>query len=76
MQTTRIFKSGNSMAIRLPQGFQFLGEEVQIRQVGNEIRIKEIPKNLGVAFELFSKMSKDLFPKGRNDMPPQKREDI
>ena len=42
MKTTKIFKSGNSMAVRIPKGFGLKEGEVYIKREGNAIVI--IPK--------------------------------
>ena len=34
MKTAKVFKHGNSQAVRLPKEFRFAGEEVQIKRVG------------------------------------------
>lgn len=34
MKTAKIFKHGNSQAVRLPKEFRFAGDEVQIKRVG------------------------------------------
>ena len=34
MNTAKIFKSGNSQAVRLPKEFQFSGDEVYIKKAG------------------------------------------
>jgi len=34
MKTAKIFKHGNSQAVRLPKEFRFAGEEVQIKRAG------------------------------------------
>lgn len=73
-QMTKVFKSGNSMAVRLPKGFQPRGSEVEIRKIGNEICIRDIPRNLAGAFELFGQLPADFFPEGRVDTLPQERE--
>ena len=73
---TRVFKSGNSQAVRLPKAFQFESKEVEILKRGNEVVIREVPKNLKDAFDLFSKFSDDYFADGREDSPPQTREDF
>lgn len=73
MTTTRVFKSGNSQAVRLPVGFQIAAKEVEIFRRGKEIVIREKPKNLSRAFELLTSLPKDLFSEERNDTPPQKR---
>ena len=37
MIATKVFKSGNSQAVRLPKEFQLKGSEVFIKRVGNNI---------------------------------------
>lgn len=34
MKTAKVFKHGNSQAVRLPKEFRFAGEEVQVKRVG------------------------------------------
>ena len=34
MKTAKVFKHGNSQAVRLPKEFRFSGEEVQVKRVG------------------------------------------
>jgi len=34
MKTAKVFKRGNSQAVRLPKEFRFAGEEVQVKRVG------------------------------------------
>ena len=34
MKTAKIFKHGNSQAVRLPKEFRFAGDEVQIKRLG------------------------------------------
>lgn len=74
MRTARVFKSGNSQAVRLPKDFQFASNEVEIFKRGNEVIIREAPKNLAEAFKLFSQMPADFFAEGRKDSLPQERD--
>lgn len=34
MKTAKVFKHGNSQAVRLPKEFRFAGQEVQIKRFG------------------------------------------
>ncbi len=43
MPVAKIFKSGNSQAVRLPKEFQFKGNEVYIKKVGRGVIL--IPKD-------------------------------
>ena len=74
MKTTKVFKSGNSQAVRLPKEFQLNGEKVEIFKRNGDVVIREIPKNLTRAFELLTQLPNDFFAEGRKDLPPQKRE--
>ncbi len=76
MKFAKIFKSGNSQALRLPKEFQFRSKEVEIFKCGNDVILREKPKNLKHAFELLSSMPDDFFSFKRDDSLPQEREDF
>jgi antitoxin VapB len=73
MTVARVFKSGNSQAVRLPKQFRFDAPEVEIFRRGDEIVLKSKPKGMATAFHLLADMPEDFFPGGRKDPPPQKR---
>jgi len=74
MHITKVFKSGNSMAVRLPKEFQIHSGTVEILKRDGEIIIREIPQNLASAFELLATMPDDFYVVGREDLPPQERD--
>jgi antitoxin VapB len=74
MKTAKVFKSGNSQALRLPKEFQFKSKEVEIFKRDNEIILREKPKNLRLAFEILANMPSDFFENDRKDDLPQDRE--
>jgi len=76
MQTARVFKSGNSQAIRLPKEFRLSGSEVYIKKMGNCVVI--IPKDdpWKVVEESVGKFTADIFSGGREQSPPQERENL
>ena len=76
MSTTRIFKSGNSQAVRLPKEFRFQVEEVEIFRRGTEVVLRPRKKDLGGAFSALASMPKDFMSDGRRDQPPQEREEL
>lgn len=41
--TAKLFKNGNSQAVRLPKEFRFEGDEVYIRKVGKKIILEPKP---------------------------------
>ena len=76
MTTTRVFKSGNSQAVRLPKEFSVVSKELEIFRRGDEIVLREPGKGLARAFELLTDLPDDFFSEGRKDMPPQHREGL
>lgn len=74
MKSAKIFKCGNSQALRLPKEFRFEGKEVEIFRRGNDVILREKSKNLKRAYELLTSMPDDFFSEDRQDLPPQKRE--
>jgi antitoxin VapB len=77
MPITRVFKSGNSQAVRLPKEFQFRGKEVEIFRRGDEVVLREKPRGMARAFQLLANMPIDVdaIEKARKD-PPQNRDDL
>ena len=74
MKMAKVFKSGNSQAVRLPKEFQFHSKEVEIFRRGNHIILHEKPHNLKHAFELLGNLPEDFFSDGRQDSLPQERD--
>ena len=74
MNTAKIFKNGNSQAVRLPKEFQFDVSEVQIFRRGDEVVLKKRPRNLVRVFELLTELSDDFMEDGREQPPVQERE--
>ncbi len=74
MATTRVFKSGNSQAVRIPKEFQFDVEELEIFRRGDEVVLLPKKKTLGAAFDLITQLSDDFMADGRDDTPPQERD--
>jgi antitoxin VapB len=46
-ETTTVFKSGNSQAVRLPKEFRFKSKTVEIFRRGNEVVLREKPLTMG-----------------------------
>jgi antitoxin VapB len=74
---TRIFKSGNSLAVRIPRDLAIAGEseEVTIERLGNALIIRPVHgrtlAGIGKTLELFSK---DFMAGGREELPEQDRD--
>jgi antitoxin VapB len=76
MATARVFRSGNSQAVRLPKEFRFKGKEVEIFRRGDEIVLREKAKGLERAVEILASLPDDFLPEGRVDAPPQQRDGL
>ena len=72
---TRVFKSGNSLAIRIPKKFHLSDQqEVEIIERKNEWVIRIVPKNLAAAFMLLAPFPDDVLAENIEDLPPQERD--
>lgn len=78
MGTTRVFRSGNSQAVRLPKEFRFKTTEVEIFRRGNEIVLREKNnEDMRRALELIAGIPEDvLLAAVEDDGPPQKRKGL
>ena len=75
MAKARVFRSGNSQAVRLPKEFRLRGPEVDIFRRGDEIVLREKGKGLARAFEILADLPHNL-PAGRRDTAPQPRKGL
>jgi antitoxin VapB len=76
MGTARVFRSGNSQAVRLPKQFRFKGKEVEIFRRGDEVVLREKDKTLARAFDLLASLPDDFDLPGRENERPEKRKGI
>ena len=70
---TRVFRSGNSLAVRLPKGIALAVGDAEIEQRGDEIVLRQRPATLEAAFDALASMPADGFAEARRDEPPQRR---
>jgi len=75
MATARVFKSGNSQAVRLPKEFRFHSKEVEIVRRGDEVILRERSKGMVRAFELIASLPIEDLADER-DIPPQERDGL
>ena len=75
MVTARVFKSGNSQAVRLPKQFQFRGKEVEIFRRGDEVVLREKSGGMARAFEIIASLPIEDLAEER-DLAPQEREGL
>jgi antitoxin VapB len=73
---SRVFKSGNSLAVRIPKELAIVSasQEVEIEQVGNTLVVRPLEqKSLQGIGELFAMFSDDFMPAGRDHALEQER---
>jgi antitoxin VapB len=76
MATTRVFRSGNSQAVRLPKKFRVKSSEVEIFRRGDEIVLREKLGGMARALDLLAELPSDMFPGKRKDLRPQRRKGL
>jgi antitoxin VapB len=75
MTTAKVFRSGNSQAVRLPKEFRLATDEVEIFRRGDELVLREKPRNMVRALELLAELAGDGLEDRRDD-PPQHRKGL
>lgn len=78
MQTTRIFKNGNSQAVRIPADIAYdrMDIALEIERNGDEIRIRPARQTLGNVLEKFAKFSDDFMSEGRENQEQRERDTL
>jgi antitoxin VapB len=76
MATARVFRSGNSQAVRLPKQFRLTSNEVEIFRRGDEIVLRENKAGMARAFELIAGLPDDAISGPREDGRPQSRKGL
>jgi antitoxin VapB len=61
--TARVFRSGNSQAVRLPKEFRFNSEEVEIFRRGDEVVLREKARDMQRAYQLLTELPEDFSPR-------------
>lgn len=72
MKTARVFKSGNSQAVRLPVEFQLDVKEVSIFQKDGNLILMPVKKTWKDYFDRGRALTGD-FPERIEDAPPEER---
>jgi len=69
MILTRIFRNGNSQAVRIPAelAYERSDMEVEIDRVGDELHIRPARRTLAGALDKFARFSGDFMAEGRGE---------
>jgi antitoxin VapB len=76
MGMARVFRSGNSQAVRLPKQFRLNSKEVEIFRRGDEIVLREKNGTMVRAFDLLAGLPEDIVNVERENDQPQKRKGL
>ncbi len=73
MKTAKVFRSGNSQAVRIPKEFQIQGDEVEIERKGELLLLRPKKRSWDAFSESLHKFTEDFMRDGRNQPPVQIR---
>ena len=76
MDTAKLFLNGRSQAVRLPKDFQFSGEEVYVKKVGNAVMLYPKDEVWETFFNGLNSFSDDVFSDGREQDILMSRESL
>ena len=78
MHTTRVFKNGNSQAVRIPAelAYERTDIDLEIERVGDEIRIRPARRSLSGVLAKFAKFAPDFMAEGRSDQGQAERDTL
>ena len=78
MTITRLFKNGNSQAIRIPAelAYERTDLELEIERVGDELRIRPARRRLDHLLAKFGQFSPDFMAEGREQSQEGQRDTL
>lgn len=67
MANTKLFKNGNSQAVRIPSELAYSSWDIElvIERQGDELRIRPARRRMGDVLSTFAQFSPDFMSKGR-----------
>lgn len=69
MKTAKVFRSGNSQAVRIPKEFHLEDGEVEIRRKGDSLILRPKKRSWAALFKSLDKFTEDFMAEGRNQPP-------
>jgi len=73
MKTAKVFRSGNSQAVRIPKEFQLEGREVEIRRRGDTLILRPVKRKWTALVASLALFTDDFMADGRRQSAPQRR---
>ncbi|MFQ5456287.1 MAG: antitoxin [Nitrospirota bacterium] len=75
MQTAKLFKNGQSQAVRLPKEYRIEGDQVYIKKIGNAVVLLPVKDSWQTLLDSIEQFSDDYMSE-RNQPSIQHREDF
>lgn len=75
VKTAKLFKNGDSQAVRLPKEFRFAGSDVLIKRAGSAVVLLPRTKSWDTLLSSLGQFSAD-FMESRAQPDPQRRESL
>ncbi len=76
MKTAKLFKNGESQAVRLPKEFRFEGDEVYIKKAGNAVVLLPKHASWDVLLDSLEQFSQDFMEERDQPTTPDGREPL
>ena len=76
MKTAKLFKNGDSQAVRLPKEFRFEGTEVLIKRVGNAVVLLPRTRSWDTLVDSLAKFPSDYLETREQPTATDRREDM
>lgn len=76
MKTAKLFKNGESQAVRLPREFRFQGEEVFIKRMGSAVILLPKAKSWDTLIDSLAKFPDDFMTDREQPSIPDRREGL
>ncbi len=73
MKTAKVFRSGNSQAVRIPKEFHLDGEEVEIRRQGGSLVLRPRKESWAALVNSLKMFTDDFMKEERRQPPTQER---
>lgn len=76
MKTAKLFKNGESQAVRLPKEFRFEGDEVLIKKAGNAVVLLPKKKSWDALVDSLSQFTSDFMADRSQPSENDRRESL
>ena len=76
MRTAKLFKNGDSQAVRLPKEFRFTGKEVLIKRVGSAVVLLPKAKSWDTLIESLEKFPADFMSDREQPSEAERRDSL